>query len=171
MGVFSDLDDYNKSQLCAAALDTHKWAEQAVAKMLAPGTPDYEYWLHREGLGKFKRTYRLKGPTVIIPRALVPEEMLGDKVGEVKQINVAEIVAMGYAMGGAAAGWAVEEAIRAAGGMPPGLDAPQPGNRAARRAENRNRRPVFPPIDWAAPEQHAPAPQIFVDEFNPEDPF
>lgn len=168
MGVFSDLDDCSKQQLLDAALAAHVAAKKGVDKMLPPGQPDYEYWVKRDGLAKFKRAFKLKAPTVIIPRALVPEEMLGGKQGEIMKwvrdvppdYGVDDLQHIVRMMDEAAG------VVGMAAGQEVGF---AHANRPPRRAANA--RPVFPPVEWAAPERAAIAPQVFVDEFNPEDPF
>lgn len=172
MGVFSDLDDYSKEQLCEAALATHKWAKQAVAKMIAPGAQEYDYWVFREGYAKFKREHKLKAPTVIIPRALVPEEMQNINMFEVKQGEfVDDPVPMAYEVGQLRnIARMMAEAAGAVVGARAGEEvAVVRANRAAGRAAIAQ--PVFPPVEWAVPERAAIAPQVFVAEFNPEDPF
>ena len=169
MGVFSDLDDYSKEQLCDAALAAHVAAKKGVDKVIAPGTPDYEYWLKREGLAKFKRAYKLKAPTVIIPRALVPEEMLGNKQGEINQVKWAHAeLPAGHEVNDVRnIARMLDEFINVNYGE--GAVYAARVNQAARRAVGAQ--PVFPPVEWAVPERAAIAPQVFVDEFNPEDPF
>ena len=169
MGVFSDLDDYSKEQLREAALAAHVAAKKCIDKMLAPGMPDYEYWVKRDGLAKFKRAFKLKTPTVIIPRALVPEEMLGNKQGEINQVKWAHAeLPAGYEVNDVAnVARMLDEFINVNYGEA-AVDVAR-ANRAVRRAAGAQ--PVFPPVEWAVPERAAIAPQVFVDEFNPEDPF